>query len=351
MTTTDTTETTRATRDLPIGDVYANPGQPRKHFDDAELAKLAGSIREHGLIEPVIVIERHTAAGRFRLVAGERRWRAHLLLGLPTILAIVRVMTDDEAADVAIIENLARVDVRPLEEAQAYAERVASLTAQGCVAPVVELARRLGMSQPQRIRDRLALLSLTPTNREALDCGALKLEQAAIIATVGPADQRVLFDAIAAGRLRNAKELRATTVLLKDRASQVSMPDFGRQVVLGEPALRGISPAPIVVHASPASPASPPPPCSPSSEDREHATRLERKIDTAVDVLAGGFDGNEVVVLRRVSRTNADVLADKIEIIERGLAKMRVALRAAAVADTRPCAAVAEAADTVARAA
>ena len=106
-------------RNLPTEDVYPNPDQPRKTFDEAKLREFAASIREHGLLQPITV--RPDDAGRYMIVLGERRWRAHKLAAITTIKAnVVRNITDAELAEQAIVENLQRVDIAPIEEARSF---------------------------------------------------------------------------------------------------------------------------------------------------------------------------------------------------------------------------------------
>ena len=103
---------------LPIADIEPNRGQPRKQFDDAALADLASSIAQHGVIQPLLV--RPLPGGGYQLVAGERRWRASRMAGLSEVPAVVREMSEQEAAELALIENLQRQDLNPMEEAMGY---------------------------------------------------------------------------------------------------------------------------------------------------------------------------------------------------------------------------------------
>src|SRR5262249_25638234 len=102
-------------RTMPIDKVIPNPRQPRTHFADAALGELAASIRVSGILQPVLV--RPLPSGAFELVAGERRWRAAKLAGLSTVPALVREMSDAESLELALVENLQREDLGPLERA------------------------------------------------------------------------------------------------------------------------------------------------------------------------------------------------------------------------------------------
>jgi len=109
------------TRDLPIELVHGNPDQPRRHFPDEEIAELEASIRDKGVLQPILVRPSPKTPGEFEIVAGERRWRAAQRAGLKAIPALVRLLDDDKAFEIAIVENVQREDLNAMEEAQAYA--------------------------------------------------------------------------------------------------------------------------------------------------------------------------------------------------------------------------------------
>ena len=106
-------------RELPLEAIVPNPSQPRCHFDEVALQELVGSVRERGVLQPVLV--RPGPDGKYELLAGERRWRAARIAGLPTIPALVSRYDDAAALEVGLIENLAREDLNPVEEARAFA--------------------------------------------------------------------------------------------------------------------------------------------------------------------------------------------------------------------------------------
>src|SRR3954466_15537544 len=112
-------------REVPVEMIAANPRQPRQRFDEATLAGLAESVRQRGVLQPVLV--RPVAGGTYELVAGERRWRAAQLAGLETVPALVRESDDAQALEAALIENMAREDLNPVEEARACAALVEDL--------------------------------------------------------------------------------------------------------------------------------------------------------------------------------------------------------------------------------
>ncbi len=112
-------------RELPVELIAPNPNQPRRHFDEEALLALAGSLRERGVLQPVLV--RPVAGGTYELIAGERRWRAARLAGMGTVPALVRPQDDAESLELALIENMAREDLNPVEEARGCALLVEEL--------------------------------------------------------------------------------------------------------------------------------------------------------------------------------------------------------------------------------
>ena len=105
-------------REIPVGEIDRNPFQTRMHVDEVELNELAASITANGVVQPILV--RPLASGRFQLIAGERRWRASQLAGKKTIPAILRQVSDEQALEITIVENLQRADLNPMEQARAF---------------------------------------------------------------------------------------------------------------------------------------------------------------------------------------------------------------------------------------
>lgn len=156
---------TSAYRELPIYKVEPNPGQPRQDFDAEELQALADSISVHGVIQPLTV--RELPSGYYQIIAGERRWRAARLAGLSDVPAVVVEADDKKAMELALIENLQRQDLNPVEEALGYQSLIEEygLTQE-------EAASRVGKSRPA-VANTLRLLSLCPGVLEKLKSGAL----------------------------------------------------------------------------------------------------------------------------------------------------------------------------------
>jgi ParB family chromosome partitioning protein len=155
---------------LAVAAIEAHPDQPRRHFDEAALDELAESIAERGVIQPVIV--RPLAGGRYQLVAGERRWRAAQKAQLHEIPALVRDLEEREVMALALIENIQREDLSPVEEARAY-QRLAELEN----LPRLEIARLVGKSR-SHVANFIRLLSLPAAVLAHLDSGRLDMGHA-----------------------------------------------------------------------------------------------------------------------------------------------------------------------------
>ncbi|MCP5432924.1 MAG: ParB/RepB/Spo0J family partition protein [Alphaproteobacteria bacterium] len=110
----------RPARTLAIAEIEPNPHQPRRRFGESELEELAASIRLHGVLQPIVVRPHPKRAGRFEIVAGERRWRAAGKAGLHELPVIVKELTDSETLEIALVENIQRADLNPLDEARAF---------------------------------------------------------------------------------------------------------------------------------------------------------------------------------------------------------------------------------------
>ena len=165
---------------VPLECIEASPTNPRKHFDEAQLAELAASIKQQGVAQPILV--RLSKAGvapvRLEIVAGERRWRASKLAGLESIPAIIRELDDAQALEIQVIENLQRADLHPLEEAEGYEHLIKqhNYTAE-------QLADKVGKSRTY-VYQRLKLCALVPEARKAFYAGKLTPATALLIARI-----------------------------------------------------------------------------------------------------------------------------------------------------------------------
>lgn len=192
-----------------IGVDLVEPGesQPRRLFDEDSLRELADSIRENGVIQPIIV---RRSGGGFEIVAGERRWRAARMAGLRRIPAIVRDATDLDAAELTLVENVQREDLNPLEEAEAY-ETLASrfsLTHE-------EISRKTGKAR-SAVSNRLRLLGLSENAKEALVAGKITAGHARALLAAG---EHRDMDSLLAEVMEKDLTVRKTESLAKKRAA------------------------------------------------------------------------------------------------------------------------------------
>ncbi len=184
----------RGQRTIPVGDIVPGRFQPRRDFAPEALQELAASIRAQGVLQPVVV--RKAAPGGtapFELVAGERRWRAAQIAQLHEIPAIVRDLSDDEALEIGLVENLQRKDLNPIEEAQAYRRLMDELRH-----TQEEIAKALGKSR-SHIANQVRLLELPPPVVDMVADGRLSVGHAKLL--VSQADPQRLADIIVAREL------------------------------------------------------------------------------------------------------------------------------------------------------
>jgi ParB family chromosome partitioning protein len=198
-----------------VEEIVPNPDQPRRRFDPEALAALAESIRRHGILQPVVV--RRRDGGGYELIAGERRVRAAALAGLGEIPVVIRDAEPPERLELALIENLQREELTPLEEAEAYRQllEVYGLTQE-------DIAQRVGKSRPA-IANALRLLTLPDIVKAQLEGGELSAGHARAVLSVEGADARVAFAReIAAKKLpkSEAERLARTRRAAPGRASQ-----------------------------------------------------------------------------------------------------------------------------------
>src|SRR5260221_5098565 len=170
-------------REVPVEAIRPNPWQPRTHFDEHELDELAQSIREHGVLQPVLVSQQPD--GSFQLITGERRWRAVQLAGLPTVPAMVKEATPQASLEMALVENIQRRDLNPLEEAHAYRQL---LDEHGLTQE--QLRQRIGKSRVA-VTNTLRLLHLPEEVRQALANAAISEGHARPILMASGENQRV----------------------------------------------------------------------------------------------------------------------------------------------------------------
>jgi len=188
---------------LPISQVETCSSQPRKRFDDESLQELADSISQHGIIQPLTV--RKLSSGYYQIIAGERRWRAARLAGLQEVPVIVIEADDRKAAELAMIENLQREDLNPMEEAAGFQSLIESyhMTQE-------EAAQRVGKSR-SAVTNALRLLGLTPSVRKLVEEGKLSAGHARALVPLSTSLQESAASAIVSGGL----SVRQTEALVK----------------------------------------------------------------------------------------------------------------------------------------
>jgi ParB family chromosome partitioning protein len=188
---------------IKISDISPSPFQPRKHFDPAALDELASSIKEKGVLQPITVRPTEGGATPFELVMGERRWRASQKAGLETVSALVRILTDEQAREIALVENLQRADLTPMEEARSIQDLVETKGGNKS-----EAARVLGKAEPY-VYNKLALLTLPRDVQNMLDVGAIKEAAARVVLEIDGEDKQVQAAKLAEKLNLSATELRA----------------------------------------------------------------------------------------------------------------------------------------------
>lgn len=200
-------------RDIEADKITPNPHQPRANFHESELKDLATSIKSHGIVQPLILIEH---GGLYQLVAGERRLKAAKLVGLKTVPAIIRSLSEQQQLEIALIENIQRSDLTPLELASAYRKLIDQFNL-----TVGHIAKQVGSAEPT-VSNIMRLLNLTHEAKRALNDGEINLGHTrALLAVTDPDKQILMLKMIIKGNLtvRQAEELsRRFKVDTKDEA-------------------------------------------------------------------------------------------------------------------------------------
>lgn len=204
-------------RDVPVQSIEANPYQPRVHFDESALSELTDSIRAIGVLQPILV--RQLAGGKYQLIAGERRWRAATRAGLATVPAVVRPTDDIASVEQALVENLHRQDLTPLEEASAYQQLMDDFAFTH-----EKIATRVGKSR-SAITNALRLLTLPPSIQHLLADGRLAAGHAKAI--LGTPD-RAFQEQLARRAVDEGWSVRAVEDAVRERQG-------GKPIVIDEP--------------------------------------------------------------------------------------------------------------------
>ena len=195
---------------IAVAKLVVNPYQPRKVFDDEALQELALSIKEHGVLQPIIV---RTKGKKFEIVAGERRFRASQLAGLTEVPAIVKSLSEQQMMELAILENLQREDLTPIEEAEAYEQLIKNLNF-----TQDQLAKRLGKSRPH-IANHIRLLQLPEEIRTLINKGELSMGHGRTL--LGLKNKRLILD-IARKVIQQGLNVRQLEALVQQLNADVS---------------------------------------------------------------------------------------------------------------------------------
>ena len=209
-----------------LSQIEPNRDQPRKDFDEDALNELADSIKKHGLIQPILV--RTKQNGNYEIIAGERRWRASRLAGLRTVPVVIREMDELEVMEVALIENLQREDLNPVEEALGYRSLMVSFSM-----TQEQVAEAMGKSR-SAVANTLRLLDLTPEETESLKKGKISAGAARVIlsATKGSELRATLFRLAVAGASVRDLESLAKSLKDKPKKEKTEKPHFYKEVEL-----------------------------------------------------------------------------------------------------------------------
>lgn len=179
---------TNSLQEVAISSIVPNPQQPRTHFDEAKLEELADSIKEHGILQPLVVTKK---GDQYELIAGERRFQAAKRIGLPTVPVVIRDVTEQQKLELAIIENIQRHNLNPIEEAKAYLRLVDEFSL-----PQEKVAEKMGKSRSS-VANTLRLLHLPVEIQRAVAEGKLSEGHAkALLSIENPEKLRAVFELI-----------------------------------------------------------------------------------------------------------------------------------------------------------
>lgn len=268
---------------LPVEKVFPNPKQPRKQFDQKDLEELAGSILANGLAQPIKVAPR---AEGFMIVMGERRWRAHQIAGLAEIVALVEDLSDKQITDLAMIENINRKDMNPMETACGFREMMAFDRTEA------EVAAICGYDSDTDVKDYLALLALGPHIQLAVRSGILPFQHARQIAYLDPEDQDRIFSGFTSNKFPTLRKLKAAVVAAWDASRQTNFFNDGTDL---------------------------------TSRDRKALSKVDTFLDGADRLLAGMTD-EDFQIIRMTAKSDAPRCVDKIKLLESYCGRLRRAL-------------------------
>lgn len=271
---------------IPLDQITRNPDQPREDFPRQHIEGLAASIKSHGLLQPITL--RPVGPDRYMIVAGECRFRAHQLLGAETIRAEIVDMTTKQMELRAIIENVQRQDMNPMEEARAFQRLIDDgMTIQ-------EIVDQLGFKGRDRVQNRLNLLALAPPIQSLVASGSLTTSMASAIALAPQEHQARIVREISSGTLRTVDQVRHAGQALRDAADQLDA--FANSAVA-------------------------------TAVELESVRSLERRIEAVAQMVLTGFDEGRCVAAQRVAPDRVKTMADKLSLIRKHVLQMEHQLR------------------------
>lgn len=271
---------------ISLDKITRNPAQPRQDFPPDYIKELAASIKQRGLIQPITV--RRVGKDRFMIVTGECRFRAHKLIAAKSVRCEIVDIDDREMQLRAIVENMQRKAMNPMEEARAFK----SLLDAGYT--VDQIVTELGLPSTAIVRQRLILLNLTPVVAKLVESGQLSVAMAFGVAQVSPEQQTKMVQAISAGRLKTSEQVRHAGIALREAESQLD-------------AFANIP--------------------KPTKKDLAALNAVEAKIDQIAAMVQQGFKNGECVIAQRVCPDRVTLMAEKLRLIRSHIQTMEHELR------------------------
>lgn len=274
------TSDTAAVREVPIGDVRPNRYQPRKTFDELAIADLASSIKEHGIIQPLLVTR--IPSGGYELIAGERRLRAAMSAGLALVPVVVRESTPQEMLEIAIIENIQRADLNPIEEALAYQALKDEFQLSD-----EQIAKRMGRTSRVQITNTRRLLRLIEPAQAALRAGQMSAGHGRALLKFEDAQSQELLLNLIINEGMTVREAEQISDI--PHSSYASAQAYLREIRTGSRPSQSVKSAPTWSESASSAPSTPSNVAHPSMsetaiEDQAIARQLEQHIGTPIQI-------------------------------------------------------------------
>ena len=269
---------------VPIESLKPNPDQPRKIFTQEHLEELTASIRDKGVLQPILVRSQPGEDGVWQIIAGERRWRACGIAGVTEVPVRILDVDDRKVAELSLLENLQREDLNIMEEAKAYQGLISMGLTQ------TELAEKMGIMQEWRIQERLNLLKLSGTYQDCVVKGILSPSQAQEMSRVPKERQKFIFDCIRSGKASTYNKLRSLVNAMVMAGAQTSF--------LPEP----------------------------TEKEKTVINKYDRMIERLTNYLNQAFNREDLSVLSKVLSGKSQVNMERIDLIIHHLNRIKKAL-------------------------